>query len=97
MAEVLVLTRRDGSTEVAHIGSPFLAVLFEQTFHRSPDGAEDAAWMAYYDKHDRVPVDSAELMGWLKQFIATDRAEYEPPDPTVTATNGPEPEGFLPD
>jgi hypothetical protein len=85
MAQVLVLTRQDGTTEEAHVGSPFLAVLFEDTFHRMPDGARDAGWMAFYDRHDRPPVDNEELMDWLRQFIGLESVEYQPPGPTVTA------------
>ena len=82
MAPVLVLTRRDGTTETAFIGSPYLAVLFEQEFHRSPDTSTDAGWMAFTDRHDRPPADNAELLAWLKQFVANeavDRAFYPLP------------------
>lgn len=88
MAEVLVLQRQDGTTEVAPIGSPYLAVLFEDTFHRQPESAQDNAWMAFVHAHDRAPNDHDELMAWLKQFVGTEVAEYVPPDPTETATNG---------
>jgi hypothetical protein len=87
MADVLVLTRRDGTTEIAHIGSPFLAVLFEDTFHKAPDTAGDNGWMAFYDIHDRPPNDHDELLSWLKQFIATDVAKLDPTG-TVLPTNG---------
>ena len=89
MAQVLVLTRRDGSTQVAHIGSPFLAVLFEETFKREPESASDNSWMAFYDAHDRAPNDHTELMEWLRQFVATDIAEFTPEsDPMQAAPNG---------
>ena len=81
-----MLTRQDGSTETANIGSPYLAVLFEQHFHRGPEGAADAAWLAFVDRHDRPPQGEEELLAWLKPFVATDTAEFTP-DPT-TASNG---------
>lgn len=89
MAQVMVLTRPDGTTQVAHIGSPFLAVVFEEQFKRQPDTAYDNGWMAFYDAYDRPPADRDELMGWLKQFVATDLADLSSlPDPTMVATNG---------
>jgi hypothetical protein len=87
-----VLTRRDGTTETTFVGSPYLAVLFEEEFHRTPDTAKDSGWMAFYSTHSRPPVDRDELVGWLEQFIASDLAEWEPPDPTATAPNGAEPD-----
>jgi hypothetical protein len=87
VADVLVLTRRDGSTEVAHIGSPFLAVVFEDVHHRTPDGPADNGWMAYYDINGEAPPNHQALLDWLRQFIATDVAEFSP-DPTAVATNG---------
>lgn len=95
MAQVLVLTRRDGTTEIAHVGSPYLAVLFEDTFHRPSDGATDAGWMAFVDIHDRPPTDHAELLGWLKQFVASDLGELEV-DPTAATANGTEPDSSSP-
>ena len=89
MAQVLVLTRRDGSTEVAHIGSPFLAVMFEAAHKgRSAESAADNGWMAYYDLHGEAPPDRDTLLDWLKQFIGTDIADYVPPDPTAATANG---------
>ena len=97
MAEVLVLTRQDGTTEIAHIGSPYLAVVFEETFHRTPDTATDAGWLAFYDLKDRPPENPDELKLWLKEFIGTDLGEYQPPDPTETAqTNGSGPDSSSP-
>jgi hypothetical protein len=97
MAQVLKLTRRDGSTEIAHIGSPYLAVIFEETFHHDPDGSLDNAWLAYFDIVGRAPADSEELKGWLRDFVGTDIAEYVAPDPTVTAaTNGSDSPDSLP-
>jgi hypothetical protein len=92
VAEVLVLTRRDGTTEVAHIGSPYLAVLFEDAHARLPEGAADSGWMAFADILGHPPADRAELMDWLKQFVATDLAEYEPSDPTTATGNGTSPD-----
>ena len=83
-----MLQRRDGTTETAHIGSPYLAVMFEQTFHRVADGAHDNGWMAFLDLQGRPPADDDELNAWLKDFIGTDVTEYVPPDPTATAPNG---------
>ena len=92
VAQVLVLTRRDGTTEIAHIGSPFLAVLFEETFNHEAVSAHDNAWLAFYDAHDRAPTDDPELMEWLRQFVATDIAEFKPElDPTQAPSNGTEP------
>jgi hypothetical protein len=91
MAQVLVLTRRDGTTETAHVGSPYLAVMFEEEFHRTPDTAKDSGWMAFYDIHDRPPADRDEMMAWLKQFVASDLGELEAEDPTQVAPNGAEP------
>ena len=95
MAPVLVLTRRDGTTETAFIGSPYLAVLFEQEFHRSPDTSTDAGWMAFTDRHDRPPADNAELLAWLKQFVANEAVEFEA-DPTAATANGSTPPDSLP-
>jgi hypothetical protein len=95
MPQVLVLTRQDGTTEVANIGSPYLAVLFEQTFHREPEGAQDAAWMAFVDTHDRPPEDEAELLAWLKPFISNELADFTP-DPTAGTPNGIAPGDSLP-
>jgi len=97
VAEVLVLTRQDGTTVKAFVGSPYLAVMFEKQFHRFPEGAQDAGWMAFYSLHDRPPETEEELLDWLKPFIALDSIEYEPPDPTVTAPpNGSEPDNSSP-
>jgi hypothetical protein len=87
VAQVLVLTRQDGTTEIAHLGSPYLAVLFEENFHRQPDTSTDAAWMAFVDKHDRPPNDNQELLAWLKQFISNEVADLKP-DPTQATANG---------
>jgi hypothetical protein len=88
MPQVLVLTRQDGTTEIAHIGSPYLAVQFELTFHREPSTATDAGWLAFTDRNDRPPSDDAELLAWLKPFVGIDTEEYRPPDPMAVATNG---------
>jgi hypothetical protein len=90
VAQVLVLTRRDGTTEVSHIGSPYLAVQFERAHGRQPEGAADNGWMAFFDHHDRAPTDDAELLDWLRQFVATDTAELTP-DPTATVGLGSSP------
>lgn len=90
MPQVLVLTRQDGTTETAFVGSPFLAVLFEEEFKRPPDTAKDSGWMAYYSVNHRAPTDRDEMMGWLEQFVASDLADWEP-DPTAPAPNGTEP------
>jgi hypothetical protein len=96
VAPVLVLTRRDGTTETAFIGSPYLAVLFEETFSRAPDTSTDAGWLAFVDRNDRPPEDNAELLAWLKQFIGNEVAEYQPPDPTAAAANGATPDASSP-
>ena len=89
MAQVLVLTRQDGTTEVARIGSPYLAVMFEVAHKgRSAESALDNGWMAYYDLHDEPPPDRETLLEWLKQFIGTDITDYVPPDPTEATANG---------
>jgi hypothetical protein len=98
--QVLVLTHQDGTTEIAKIGAPYLAVLFERTFHRAPETAEDAAWLAFVDRHDdRPPEDQVELDTWLKPFIATEVGEWTPPDPTGATANGSttESDSFSPD
>jgi hypothetical protein len=82
MADALQFTRRDGTTEIFHIGSPYLAVVFEDKFKRSAESANDNAWMAFYDEHDRAPNDHAELVAWLKPFIATDVIQLTA-DPTA--------------
>jgi len=87
-----VFTRRDGTTEVAHVGSPFLAVLFEDTFKRAPESAADNGWLAFYDAHERAPESHGELMEWLRQFVGSELADFAPEDPTATApSNGAEP------
>jgi len=96
VAQVLTLTRQDGTTKQVHASSPYLAVLFEEQFHRLPEGATDMGWMAFYDEFDRAPESRDELLGYLKQFIALDATEYEPPDPTATAPNGTEPDTSSP-
>ena len=79
------------NAETAFVGSPYLAVMFEQQFHRAPDGAADTAWLAFFSAHDRPPADPAEAQQYLKQFIGIDVTEYTPPDPTVATTgNGTE-------
>jgi len=90
MAEVLVLTRQDGTTEIAHIGSPFLAVVFEDAHNHAPESAADNGWMAYYDLNGEAPPTHEALLAWLKQFIGTEVAEFSP-NPTVT-TNGAQPD-----
>ena len=87
MAQVLVLQRRDGTTEVAHIGSPYLAVVFEDAHKHEPVSAADNGWMAYYDIHGEAPPDRAALLEWLKQFVGTEVAEFTP-DPTEATANG---------
>lgn len=87
MAQVLVLQRQDGTTETAHIGSPYLAVMFEDAHHRPVDTAEDNAWMAYFDLHNEPPPSGEVLREWLKQFIGTEIVDYHP-DPTTVTTNG---------
>jgi hypothetical protein len=90
MAEVLVLTRRDGTEQIAHIGSPYLAVLFERRFKRAAENATDNSWMAFYDAHDREPETDDELLEWLKQFVGTEVRELNPngsaplPDSSLT-------------
>ena len=43
--------------------------------------------MAYYDINGEAPPNHQALLDWLRQFIATDVAEFSP-DPTAVATNG---------
>lgn len=83
MAQVLVLQRRDGTTEIAHIGSPYLAVIFERVFKREASTATDNAWIAFFDAHDRAPEADEELLEWLKQFVATDIEELHSPNGSV--------------
>jgi hypothetical protein len=78
MADVLVLTRRDGTEQIAHIGSPYLAVMFERTFKRQADNATDNSWMAFYDAHDRAPESDDEMLDWLRQFVATEVRDLRP-------------------
>jgi hypothetical protein len=92
MPPALVLTRRDGTTETAFIGSPYLAVLFERLFQRAPDTSADAAWLAFTDRHDRPPEDDDELDAWLKPFIANEAIDWKPPDPTTATANGSTPD-----
>jgi hypothetical protein len=96
MAQVLVLTRQDGTTEKAHIGSPYLAVMFEKAHGREVKTSLDTSWLAFYDRHDRAPEDEAELLAWLKPFIDTDVVDLPvAEDPTVTE-NGSAPLSSLP-
>jgi len=89
MAQVLTLTRQDGTTEDVNIGSPYLAVLFERTFQREPSGSQDAGWMAFVDRqNNRPPENEAEMDEWLMQFVAIDIGDYKPPDPTAATANG---------
>jgi hypothetical protein len=91
MAKVLVLTREDGTEQIAHIGSPYLAVLFERRFKRAAENATDNSWMAFYDAHDRAPESDEELLEWLRQFVGSDTRDLAnpngsaaPPDSSLT-------------